>query len=232
MVVKSAIRNMFIAVAFGATAGAGQAPPEVAENRCEGIRYKPPGSECWQKLANHPECYFWTDVFILGRTVDWTGECREGLAQGEGKLQWSGDPPSESGRPGFEKKQTGSFKDGKKHGHWGEGGFDGVHAFGRAGPYVNGKKHGQWEFNFGGALIAKGPYVNGERHGRWVERNEWRGETSEGRYEKGKKQGKWLVRTHRRSRSSNKTRVKVRIYKDGEYVGTGREWEERGREKR
>ena len=225
---KPAIRNMFMAVAVGATAGVAQIPPEVAQNRCEGIQHKPPGAECWQKLANHPQCYFWTDNFHLGRTVDWTGECSEGLAQGEGKLQWSGDPPSESGRPGFEQEQIGSLKDGKKHGNWSEGDFDGRHGSINEGPYVNGKRHGQWVLNFWGALIDKGPYVNGKKHGHWVERDGWRDVTSKGRYDKGKRNGKWLVR----SRPSNQTRVQVQIYEDGEYVRTEREWEERGREKR
>ena len=132
---KRIIRNLLMAVVAGTTAGAAQIPPEVAENRCEG---KPREVACWQKLANHPECYFWTDDFHPQWIATWTGECVEGLAQGMGPLEWT-----------FEHllaKHTGNLKDGKYHGKWEEDHTHGPSAgyYHRTGSYVEGVRHGHW----------------------------------------------------------------------------------------
>ena len=165
---QRAIGYIFIAAVIGTTVGTAQMPPEVAENRCW---QQPSGAACWQEPSNHPGCYFWTDFYDPDKPFSWTGECRGSLAQGAGRLQWSKDPPSGSGSPGASWNESGSFKDGKKHGRWAVSFFDGMHAGKFEGPYREGKKHGHWVEDFGGILIHEGPYVNGERHGRWVVRS-------------------------------------------------------------
>ena len=36
---------------------------------------QPEGAECWQELANQPECYVWNDRPYPVEAVTWTGEC-------------------------------------------------------------------------------------------------------------------------------------------------------------
>ena len=158
---------------------------------CAGL---PEGTACWRKLANHPECYFWTGFFDQARPVAWTGECSGRLAQGAGMLQWEEDPPSESGVPGFSRNHSGSFKDGQKHGRWVEGFFDGIiHGSRMEGSYVNGQKHGHWvEDMAGGQIVREGSYVEGKEHGDWVER--WPIGINEGPYVDGQKHGRWIRR--------------------------------------
>ena len=169
-------------------------PPRISPGQtCAG---QPEGAACWQKLANHPECYFWTGFFDQDRPVAWTGECSGRLAQGAGMLQWEEDPPSESGVPGLSKNHSGSFKDGQKHGRWVEGFFDGIiHGSRMEGSYVNGQKHGQWvEDMAGGQFVRKGFYVDGQKHGHWVELHGPSGDAWEGSYVDGQKHGRWIQR--------------------------------------
>ena len=227
---KRTSRNILIAVVIAATAGAAQIPPEVAGNRCEGQSEE---AKCWQKLANHPECYFWTESFNQDSKVSWTGECKSGLAQGEGLLQWGSDPPPEPGRPRegrYSRGQRGSFKNGKKHGRWVEGSFDGMHGSKEEGAYVGGKRQGRWAENFGGRMIHEGAYVDGKRHGHWVKRDADGYIWEEGPYVEGEMHGKWLIR--RDLGSSKKIRVEARIYENDDYVRTEREWDERRRKKK
>lgn len=49
----------------------------------------PDGSECWQELAERPGCHIYVLEYVHGldpfRT--WSGECADGLAEGEGRLE-------------------------------------------------------------------------------------------------------------------------------------------------
>jgi len=194
-----AIRNIVMAAAIGAIAGTAQIPPEVSEARCEG---KTTGAACWKKLANHPECYFWAEELPYPkRKATWTGECRSGLAHGEGSLDWSSDPPPEEGRVHYGRSllfKRGELKDGKKRGKWTVGGFNGIHGYQLKGSYVKGKKHGQWVEDFG-TFREEGPYVQGKRHGRWVEYDvPGNASIGKGRYVRGKKHGRWVTRKNGR----------------------------------
>ena len=70
-------------------------PAQVEGALCDG---QPNGTECWQKLSSHSDCYFWTDLYVRGPSFEWTGDCVDGLAQGRGRLEWS-SPPREDGFP-------------------------------------------------------------------------------------------------------------------------------------
>ena len=196
-------------VAIGATLGAAQLPEELAANRCG---RQGNGVACWRALANHNGCYFWAESFDTRTPFSWTGECSGGLAQGPGLLHWTAEPAPPSGGPARSMNQRGVLRDGKKHGDWVEGSFDGVHGALSEGPYVQGKKHGQWRHNFGGRIIHEGPYENDQRHGRWVERGGLRGLVEEGNYVFGQRQGLWT----RRDRDGDEEES---LYVDGERQG-------------
>ncbi len=191
-IMTRAIRNILLAVAIGATAGAAQIPQEVAENRCEG---KLGEAACWKKLANHPECYFWNDGSHRPQwTVTWTGECVEGLAQGMGTLE------STVSNGYLLAKDTGNLKDGKYHGKWDEDRTYGASAgyYHGTGSYVEGVRHGHWYEYYGKGVSAEGPYVDGKRHGRWTEHGDDRfprygQRVSKGLYVEGKKRRLWTV---------------------------------------
>ena len=208
------ISSVVVSVVLGGFTGSspGQLPPAQAEAPAATEQGQPPrispgqtcagqpeGAACWQKLANHPECYFWTGFFDQDRPVAWTGECSGRLAQGAGMLQWEEDPPSESGVPGLSRNHSGSFKDGQKHGRWVESFFDGIiHWSIMEGSYVDGQKHGHWvEDMAGGQLVREGSYVEGKEHGDWVERRPHG--INEGPYVDGQKHGRWI----RRDRDGN-----------------------------
>ena len=171
--------------------GASQGSTEVEKNRCVERLVT---TACWEELANHQGCYFWNDAFDRDRRLSWTGECSRGLAQGIGDLQWTDQESPVSLVPRRSLFHRGELRDGKKDGHWVEGGFGGVHGARNEGPYVAGEKHGHWIHNLGGRLIFEGPYVNGLRHGHWVERERALGIVAEGSYDEGERHGQWITR--------------------------------------
>ena len=190
-IMTRAIRNILVAAAIGATSGTAQVPPEVAENRCEG---KPRKVACWQKLANRPECYFWTDDSRPEWIVTWTGECVKGLAQGMGTLEWTLSDGYLIG------KSTGNLKDGKYHGKWELDHTYGPSAgyYDATGSYVEGVRHGPWYEYYGKGFSAEGSYVDGKRHGLWTEYGDDRfphigREVAKGPYLEGKKHGLWTI---------------------------------------
>ena len=145
---------------------------------------KSKGAECWKELTGEPGCYVWDDYLIPDQTVNWTGECAAGRAQGEGTLKWvwgDGENTSES---------TGSLADGTEQGEWVLRYADGSVA---EGPYVDGKKHGRWVLRLESGEVQNGLYVEGKKHGKWV----WRGPTGalwQGPFENGKRHGDWIER--------------------------------------
>ena len=165
-------------------------PAQVEGALCDG---QPNGTECWQKLSSHSDCYFWTDLYVRGPSFEWTGDCVDGLAQGRGRLEWS-SPPREDGFPGSARGESGLLQDGKKRGHWVEGFFDGLHGGKDDGPYVEGMKHGEWVHDYHGAWVQRGPYVDGQRHGHWVESDGYVGMVSEGTYAEDVRDGLWVTR--------------------------------------
>ena len=43
---------------------------------------------CWTAIANHPGCFLWNPAPREDVTATWTGGCSNGLAQGEGRIDW------------------------------------------------------------------------------------------------------------------------------------------------
>ena len=42
------------------------------------------------ELADRPGCYLWNPAPQDNETVDWSGECSNGFAQGNGRVNWYG----------------------------------------------------------------------------------------------------------------------------------------------
>ncbi len=188
--------------------GASELPPEIsAADTCDA---KPVGSQCWMQVSNQPGCYLWSGSLGRNSSVEWSGECLEGLAEGIGDLRWAweddqGEPNSENsnGRMAEGKHEgpwvvrfangtvaEGPFVEGERHGHW-------VVRFadGRVweGPFVEGERHGRWVLRLADGGVQEGPYVDGERHGYWVLRYA-DGGVEEGPFVDGEKNGQWVVR--------------------------------------
>ena len=103
------------------------------------------------------------------------------MAQGQGKEVFTTDEWQES---------SGTYVDGKRHGHWTEHYENGIVA---EGPYVDDKRHGSGLGIMRVALFEKGPYVDGKAHGKWTWHYE-SGTVAEGPYVDGKAHGKWTRR--------------------------------------
>ena len=43
---------------------------------------------CWMEISNHAGCYLWNPNPADGSTVNWSGECLEGFAEGGGEATW------------------------------------------------------------------------------------------------------------------------------------------------
>ena len=172
------------------TAEQAATPPQVselpanvsAEETCTG---KTEGSACWMELENKSGCYLWNYSLRVDETAAWTGVCVEGLAEGNGEINWVWG----SNR---DKRSTsiGLVQQGKRQGQWFIRYADGDVW---EGPYMDGKKHGQWVFHLADGSVMEGPYVHDRQHGRWIF-NKIDGGVEEGPYVDGKKRGKWILR--------------------------------------
>ena len=66
---------------------------------------------CWMEISNHPGCYLWNPYPADDETVDWSGECSDGFAQGNGRISWfQNDELSQIAE--------GRLQDGRRHGTW------------------------------------------------------------------------------------------------------------------
>ena len=94
------------------------------------------GSNCWIELANQQGCYVWLSGLMPGHTIHWTGECSDGLGEGQG--QWT-----EAWEPGevvIESKEEGSLAQGRKQGPWIANLDNGA----LEGSYLDGQRDGIW----------------------------------------------------------------------------------------
>ena len=147
-------------VAEGAGTEVGALEPDLPEGRiCTGSA----SSEgCWAEISNHPGCYLWNPGPREGFSVNWSGECSEGLAEGLGEVGWQWSDSSSI--------DSGLLQGGQREGFhvisWSSGDRS-------EGSYMNGERHGTWtlfhpEGRDDNVVRQVGPYVNGERHGTWT----------------------------------------------------------------
>ncbi len=117
------------------------------------------GAACWLELAGAERCRFWYDYYDPGVGWAWSGECRDGVADGPGVLTATAAVGSA--------ELFGAFGGGRMQGLWIV-----RHADGRIdqGSYLDGRKHGRWMDRYANGRVDEGSYVNGRKHGRWVDR--------------------------------------------------------------
>ena len=146
-------------VAEGATAGDGEPEFDPPEGRICTEDYSP--DSCWMELADRSGCYLWNPNPRENVTVTWSGACSNGLAQGDGQVNWyQNDELIQI----WETRLQEGHPDGPFVERYGDG------ALGAEGRHVNGKQNGTWTFYWGDGEVGRevGPYVNGERHGIWT----------------------------------------------------------------
>ncbi len=180
---------------------------------------------CWWETTNQPGCFLWTDHFASDRVVNWDGGCRDGVLGGNGTLSETGG--SDRGTI----RATGSFKGGRKVGHWverAEYSEGDTAVVVQEGPYVDGEQQGDWvqrtEYRNGSVRVIEGPVVGGRLHGRWVERVEFSeggGRVEEGPYVENSRHGQWVERFEF---SDGVLRVREGPYVEGDRNGL---WAER-----
>ncbi len=129
-----------------APAPAPKPEPAIPEqDRCEGKQH---GTPCWRRVDSPSDCHVWFEEFRgtagtgPGISRVWTGECVDGVAQGQGELKWSTE--------GREIVEIGHFEKGRREGQW------------VVADYVGGAL---WN-------VAEGPYSGGARTGTWVLKDE------------------------------------------------------------
>ena len=98
-------------------------------------------AECWLTLDNKEGCTVWQEEpLAIGATINWSGECEDGRANGEGTLTiaW----PNHWHRAS-ESMHEGEIRNGRRTGHW-------VlrHPFlTEQGEYREGRRTGTWEIS-------------------------------------------------------------------------------------
>jgi len=68
-----------------------------------------PAAPDWITASNQP-CKIWNPQPQPNESVTWTGECKDGLASGQGVLAWT-----EDGKPDV--RYEGQYANGKRNGH-------------------------------------------------------------------------------------------------------------------
>ena len=111
------------------------------------------GSACWKEVADKPGCYFWSPGGPPSPELEvtWSGQCAAGVVIREGTLSAS--------RGSETNVLTGTFVQGKRHGHWVLRFADG-HV--EEGPYVDSKRHGHWVARWPDGTCANVEYSRGE----------------------------------------------------------------------
>lgn len=111
---------------------------------------------CWLKLSNKPGCYVW-EIWMHGRTEQlwddrgsfvWSGECKGGLASGEGRMTHT---------LAKDLVEEGSYVDGKRSGRWVVSYYSVIFKSTSVvqGSYVDGQLDGHWIATYGGETHHK-----------------------------------------------------------------------------
>ena len=167
---------------------------------------------CWMELADRLGCYLWNPSPRENVTVTWSSGCSNGLAQGDGQVDWFQNDELiqtwrtrlQGGRadgPFFQRSGDGRLEaqgrhvNGEASGHWRLFYEDHDNDLVREeGPYVDGERHGTWTESYedrdDGLVRAVGPWVDGEYHGTWV-LHYANGNQGGGPYVNGERHGIW-----------------------------------------
>ena len=120
-------------------------------------------AQCWEVVENRPGCFLWRTHYHSDQTTRWTGDCKEGIAEGLGVYSVS------AGSEHSAYEGTGTLVNGKANGRWIDQWADGDRY---EGEYRRGERHGR------GVETWKGTGEYAGREGRF-----------EGQWRNGKKHG-------------------------------------------
>ena len=89
-------------------------PPD---ETCEAMALRDDRYFCWVETDNQPGCWVLTERLAFGNlgTVNWSGSCQEGRAQGAGTAEWNW--VNNSGRP-YNSLEQGVYTNGIRQGEW------------------------------------------------------------------------------------------------------------------
>jgi hypothetical protein len=76
-------------------------------------------AECWEEIENQPGCFLWRTHYHSDQTTKWTGQCRNGVAEGRGTYSVS------AGSEHSSYEGAGMLVNGKANGSWVEKWADG-----------------------------------------------------------------------------------------------------------
>ncbi len=137
----------------------------------------------WLETTNHTGCYLWNLNPVGDETVNWRAECSNGLAQGDGWVNWYQ-------RSSLNQIEETSLQGGRRNGSTVVRAADGT--LEAEGPYMNGQRHGNWTYVYGDGSCGTSPFVKDELHGTWTVYREGGDVGREvGPYVKGERHGTW-----------------------------------------
>jgi hypothetical protein len=125
---------------------------------------KPENSACWKEFDNRPGCFFWNPVLGKDETVTWAGECKNGIAQGDGTLTfvWGGDNRA---------IDEGTISNGKQEGRWIlRVSIGGAEENVEEGNYKDGKRAGRWLIHWADGSVGEGAMIGDDMDGEWTVR--------------------------------------------------------------
>ena len=173
------------------------------EGRCGDL---PLGFPCWEELESPSGCYSWNmglepRVYVSGSLLSWTGECANGIAEGEGTLtEETATRTSENLWRLNEGYQASVLKSANARASVFQANppmqtyLERTRKRSEKGSLVAGLRNGEWTVSDKtGHVISRGPFLNDQAHGDWTYwyRN---GFTAEGAFQHGERTGAWTVR--------------------------------------
>ena len=132
-------------------------------------------AECWVEITDLPGCYLWRTHFHSDQISKWSGECRDGAADGHGVHSVS------AGSEHAAYEGTGKMVGGKASGHWVDEWADGARY---EGDYVDGEFHGRGIYTWANGFRYEGEWRDDKPHGYGVGTDPG-GDTFNGTWERG-----------------------------------------------
>lgn len=157
-----------------------KAPPTVRlEPKCAELPGQYLGeshAECWEEVENQPGCFLWRSHYHSDQITKWTGQCRNGVAEGRGTYSVS------AGSEHSSYEAAGMLLGGKANGYWTATYGNGDHY---EGDYRDGKRHGRGKYTWASGSHYEGDFRDGKRTGRgkytWANGNRYEGEYRDGK---------------------------------------------------